>query len=48
MNYKTYAKSLDTPSRKLRKSQRNSVFIANRKMAKLSKRPRGNAQTRER
>ncbi len=44
MNYKNYAKSKDTPSRKLRKSQRNTVFSFNRKLSKLSKRPRSLAR----
>lgn len=44
MNYKSYAKVKDTPSRKLRKSQRNSAFIFNRKLAKLAKRPRSMAR----
>lgn len=37
MKYTEYAKSLDTPSRKLRKSQRNTVFQINRKMRKALK-----------
>ncbi len=37
MNYKSYAKSVDTPSRKTRKGLRNSVFIANKKMAKMAR-----------
>jgi len=41
MNYKAFPKSSDTPSRKLRKSQRNIVFISNRKMRhKLKKEQR--------
>lgn len=35
-----YPKAVDTPSRKLRKSQRNTVFQSNRKANKLAKRPR--------
>lgn len=35
-----YPKSKDMPSRKLRKSQRNTVFQLNRKATKLAKRPR--------
>ncbi len=37
MNYKSYAKSVDTPSRKTRKGLRKSVFIANKKMAKMAR-----------
>lgn len=43
MDYKAYAKSKDTPNRKLRKSQRNVTFQFNRKVKKLSDRPRGRA-----
>jgi len=34
VTYKSYAKFADTPSRKTRKGMRNSVFVANKKMAK--------------
>lgn len=34
MNYNAYGKEATTPSRKTRKGLRNSVFIANKKMAK--------------
>jgi hypothetical protein len=37
MNYKSYGKSKGTPSRKTRKGLRNSVFIANKKMAKVQR-----------
>lgn len=40
MNYKTYPTSKDTPSRKQRKSQRSSVFVANKRMRKAINRPR--------
>ena len=37
MKYLSYGKSIDTPSRKTRKGMRNSVFIANKKMAKAAR-----------
>lgn len=40
MNYKAFPKSADTPSRKLRKSVRNTVFITNRKMRHQFKKSR--------
>lgn len=33
-NYKAYPNSSNTPSRKVRKGMRRSVFIANKKMTK--------------
>lgn len=40
MNYKSQPKTKDTPSRLARKKMRNEVFQYNRKLTKLSKRPR--------
>lgn len=34
MNYQSYGKEATTPSRTTRKGMRNTVFIANKKMAK--------------
>lgn len=34
MNYQSYGKESTTPSRKTRKGMRNTVFIANKKIAK--------------
>lgn len=34
VSYQAYGKESTTPSRKTRKGMRNSVFIANKKMAK--------------
>jgi len=42
--YKAYAKVADTPNRRLRKSQRNTVFQFNRRARKLEKRPRSAAR----
>ncbi len=44
MNYLNYPKKLDTPNRKNRKSARNKVFQANKKMNKLARRPRSAAR----
>ena len=45
---KSYPKAKDTPSRKLRKSLRSSVFQLNRKATKLAKRPRTTLGQRDR
>lgn len=45
---KAYPKCKDTPSRKLRKSQRNAVFQLNRRATKLAKRPRTTLAQRDR
>lgn len=42
MNWKSYAKKKDTPNRRARKSQRNSVFRHNYKMRAVLNRERRN------
>lgn len=37
MNYKNYGTKISTPNRKTRKGLRNSVFVANKKMAKAQR-----------
>lgn len=37
MNYQSYGKSITTPNRKTRKGLRNSVFVANKKIAKAQR-----------
>jgi len=44
MNFKSYPKAKDTPSRKTRKSLRNTVFSHNYKMRARLNRERRNAR----
>lgn len=41
MNYKSFPTVKNTPSRKQRKSQRSTVFMYNKRLRKLTDRPRG-------
>ena len=41
MQYKSYPTVKDTPSRLQRKGLRNSVFVYNKKLRKMTDRPRG-------
>lgn len=48
MNWKSYPKEKDTPNRKSRKSQRNTVFIHNYKLrAKLNRERRAAREANE-
>lgn len=40
MNYQPYPTTAKTPSRRMRKGMRNSIFLANKKLAKVAKKAR--------